>query len=127
MMGSSLPIALTAYQEVPFNYTHSFGAVRTQNVTVVSRVPTEHGICLCGLVLLIAVGARPVSSHRAGLGALEAARLLQWRKAARECPLLLTARAWLCRRARLLPQGWWRRHLLRKHNVSALSRMQKSG
>ncbi len=67
---------------------------------------------LCSLVLLITVGARPVSSHRAGLRALEAAGLLQGRQATGECTLLLVPLAWLSRRRTwLLSHGWWRRHL----------------
>ena len=84
-------------------------------VIVISMVAIEHRTHLCSLVLLVAVGTRPVSSDRPGLGALEAARLLQGRQAPGECALLLDARAGLGRRARLLPKGWWRRHL--KHSI----------
>ncbi len=75
-------------------------------------VAEEHMPHLCSLVLLIAVGARPVSGHGAGLGALEAAGLLQGWQAAGECTLLRVPLAWLSgRRAWLLSHGWRRRHL----------------
>ena len=72
----------------------------------------KHVSHLCSLVLLIAVRTRPVSSHRARLRALEAARLLQRWQAPGERALLLVPLAGLPgRRAWLLSHGRWRRHL----------------
>ena len=53
----------------------------------------EDATYLCGLILLVAVCACPVSRYGPGLVALEAARLLQGWQATRECTLLLVSQA----------------------------------
>ena len=72
---------------------------------------TSNNAHLRSLVLLVAVGAGPVSGYWAGLRALEATGLLQGRQAPRESTLMLTPLAWLRRRAWLLTWWWRGRHL----------------
>ncbi len=67
---------------------------------------------LRSLILLLAVGACPVGSHRAWLRVLKVSSwLLQGRQAAEESILLLASLSWLRVRAWTLSWGRWGRHL----------------